>query len=101
MAGAAHHGWTGRTAALGEAVRIGGYGLAGALLLPADTPVEVRRAWQELPDDVCFVLLTPAAATALGQAVDPGGAPTVGADLPCPGPGAGRRDLPLVAVMPP
>lgn len=102
MAGVERPGWTGRIAALGESVRIGGYGLGGALLLPADTPVQVRRVWRELPDDVVFVLLTAAAATTLGWTVNLDGAPAApDTDPPRPGRGSGRRDSLLVAVMPP
>ncbi|MEU4293131.1 V-type ATP synthase subunit F [Kribbella sp. NPDC026596] len=56
-------------AVLGEPVRTSGYGLAGAQLLAATTPDEVRRCWHELPADVGVVLLTPAAADALGRQV--------------------------------
>ncbi len=50
---------------LGEAVRIQGFALAGAVLSPADTPDAVRRAWQELPADAGVVILTQQAAEAL------------------------------------
>jgi vacuolar-type H+-ATPase subunit F/Vma7 len=53
-------------AVLGEPIRTAGYGLAGALLLAATTAEDVRRRWRELPADVGVVLLTPAAAEALG-----------------------------------
>lgn len=38
-------------------------------MLTATTPDEVRRCWHELPVDVGVVLLTPAAADALGPEV--------------------------------
>jgi vacuolar-type H+-ATPase subunit F/Vma7 len=53
-------------AVLGDPVRTAGYRLAGAQLLAATTVAEVRRQWRELPADVGVVLLTPAAAEALG-----------------------------------
>ena len=56
-------------AVLGEPVRTSGYGLAGAQLLTATTPDDVRRCWHDLPVDVGVVLLTPAAADALGPEV--------------------------------
>ncbi|MEV0283575.1 hypothetical protein AB0H36_05575 [Kribbella sp. NPDC050820] len=53
-------------AVLGEPIRTSGYGLVGVRLLTATTRAEVRRQWHELPADVGVVLLTPAAAEALG-----------------------------------
>lgn len=55
-----------QVAVLGEPIRAAGYGLAGAKLLTATTADEVRRRWAELPADVGVVLLTAAAAEALG-----------------------------------
>jgi vacuolar-type H+-ATPase subunit F/Vma7 len=54
---------------LGESVRVQGYALAGATTIAAETPDEVRRAWDALDDDVTLVVLTPFAAEALGGAV--------------------------------
>lgn len=56
-----------RVAAIGEALRIQGFGLAGAMTLDAPTPDAVREAWSTLPTDVDVVILTPAAALALGE----------------------------------
>ncbi len=56
---------SGRVAAIGELVRVQGFGLAGALVLPAEEPADVRAAWRSLPADVLAVILTPAAADAL------------------------------------
>jgi len=56
-------------AVLGDPVRTSGYRLAGAQLLAATTAAEVRRLWRELPADVGVVLLTMAAAEALGPQV--------------------------------
>lgn len=55
----------GGIAALGEAQRIQGLGLAGVLVLPAEQPEEVRDRWAALPDDVVLVILTPQASAAL------------------------------------
>lgn len=56
-----------RLAALGELVRVQGYSLVGALVLPAEDDAQVRMAWEDLPDDVGIVVLTPRAASALGD----------------------------------
>lgn len=58
-----------RVAALGEGLRVRGFGLAGAVVVVAETPESVRRAWAGLEDGVEVVLLTPAAASALGEGV--------------------------------
>lgn len=55
-----------RVAAVGEAVRTRGFGLGGALVFEAENPDEVLAAWKSLPADVVAVILTPAAAAALG-----------------------------------
>jgi vacuolar-type H+-ATPase subunit F/Vma7 len=56
-----------RVAALGERLAVQGFGLAGALVLPADDPVAARAAWRALPADVAVVILTRAAAGAVGE----------------------------------
>lgn len=61
----------GTVAVIGEEVRVRGFGLAGAQVLPAEAPEQVRAAWQELPDCVSLVILTDTAAAALGD-LDPG-----------------------------
>jgi vacuolar-type H+-ATPase subunit F/Vma7 len=71
-----------RVAVIGAGPRVGGYALAGALVIVAEQPARVRAAWRDLPDDVALVVLTAGAAAALAG------------DL-------GDRALPLVAVMPP
>jgi len=58
----------GQVVVLGEAVRVMGYALAGALAIEAEGE-EVARAWASLQPDASLVVLTPAAAQALGQAV--------------------------------
>ncbi|MCD0484520.1 hypothetical protein [Streptacidiphilus sp. ASG 303] len=72
----------GTVAALGEEARTAGFALAGVRVLAAGDPDAVRAAWRRLPPGTDLVLLTPAAAAALGP------------DLV-----EGTR--PLVAVMPP
>ncbi len=69
----------GRIAAIGQAVRVQGLGLAGVLVLPGEDPGQVRARWSGLPEDIALVFLTPLAASALQDA----------------GPG------PLTVVMPP
>lgn len=58
---------SGRVAVIGELVRVQGFGLAGALVLPAEEPADVRAAWRSLPADVVVVILTPAAAETLPE----------------------------------
>ncbi|MEU3253367.1 hypothetical protein [Streptomyces sp. NPDC006997] len=69
-------------AAIGERLRVIGLGTVGVVAFPAEDPEAVRAAWRGLPADVGLVIVTPAAAAALG-----------------PGPLAGED--PLTAVMPP
>lgn len=57
----------GTVAAIGEEVLVAGLGLAGVQVLPAEQPEAVRAAWRQLPDGVALVVLTPAAAAALGE----------------------------------
>lgn len=75
-----------RIAAIGAEVLVRGYGLAGALVLPADSDDEVRIAWRSLPGDVAVVLLTRSAADALS--------------VPRADGGSTAADQPLVAVIP-
>jgi vacuolar-type H+-ATPase subunit F/Vma7 len=75
----------GAVVALGEAARVAGFALAGARVVPAETPDDVRAAWPALVDtDVAVVVLSPRAAAALGATLD---------EPPRPG-------LPLTAVLP-
>jgi vacuolar-type H+-ATPase subunit F/Vma7 len=62
----------GGVAALGEQLRVQGFGLAGALVLEADTPEAAEAAWRDLPADVVLVILTPAAARALAPQLPDG-----------------------------
>ncbi|MFJ9535914.1 hypothetical protein ACIRPX_01450 [Streptomyces sp. NPDC101225] len=68
-------------AAIGERQRVIGLATAGVVVLPAENPEAVRAAWSGLPAEVGLVILTPAAAAALG-------------------PGARDAQDPLTAVMP-
>ncbi|MCB2176529.1 MAG: V-type ATP synthase subunit F [Actinomycetales bacterium] len=61
---------SGTVAVVGEAALVEPYALAGARVLPAGTPEEVRAVWRDLADDVLVVLLTPAARDALGEPAD-------------------------------
>jgi vacuolar-type H+-ATPase subunit F/Vma7 len=55
----------GAVVVIGEPALVGGYALAGAVVMPADGPAEALRAWQVLPADVSLVILTAAAAQAV------------------------------------
>ncbi len=69
----------GDVAAIGEATRVSGWGLAGVSVLPVGTADEARQAWRELPEEVTLVIVTPEIADAV----------------------AGIGDGRLIAVMPP
>ncbi|MGW5342963.1 hypothetical protein [Streptomyces sp. HUAS TT3] len=56
----------GTVAAVGEHTRVSGLALAGVDVFEAECAEDVREAWWSLPDDVSLVILTPAAAGALG-----------------------------------
>jgi vacuolar-type H+-ATPase subunit F/Vma7 len=58
----------GQVVVLGEPARVMGYALAGAVTIEAEGD-GVARAWASLLPDVSLVVLTPAAARALGQGV--------------------------------
>lgn len=53
-------------AAIGERVRVLGLVSAGVAVFPADDPEAVRAAWHGMPPEVGLVIVTPAAAAALG-----------------------------------
>ncbi|HEY6931897.1 MAG TPA: hypothetical protein VI452_00750 [Marmoricola sp.] len=57
----------GSIAVIGAESAVRGFGLAGALVLPAASPAEVRAAWASLPDEVEVAVLTPDAADALAE----------------------------------
>jgi vacuolar-type H+-ATPase subunit F/Vma7 len=50
---------------IGEASRVDGFALGGAVVMPADDPDDVRRAWSALPEDAEVVVLTRDAASAI------------------------------------
>ena len=56
-----------RAAIIGEGALVQGFGLAGALVLPAESASEALAAWRSLPADVAVVLLTARAARWLGD----------------------------------
>ncbi|WP_258527974.1 V-type ATP synthase subunit F [Streptomyces sp. NBRC 110611] len=56
-------------AAIGEQVRVAGLALAGVTVLAAEEPEAVRDAWRDVRGGAGLVILTPAAADALGPAV--------------------------------
>ena len=51
---------------IGEPALVAGYAMAGATTMPAQGADEVRRAWGNLPSGTTLVILTAAAADALG-----------------------------------
>jgi vacuolar-type H+-ATPase subunit F/Vma7 len=71
-----------RVAVIGEALRVEGYALAGAVVYPAEEADQVRAAWRSLPSDIAVVVLTARAAAWLGETPQ-------------------RRDSVLPVVMPP
>ncbi len=66
---------TGAVVAIGAPALLAGYALAGVRLIAAGTPEEVRAAWQGIGDDVALVVLTDAAATAVGGELHRGRGP--------------------------
>ena len=51
---------------IGEPALVAGYAMAGATTMPAQGADEVHRAWDSLPSGTTLVILTAAAAAALG-----------------------------------
>jgi vacuolar-type H+-ATPase subunit F/Vma7 len=62
-------------AALGEERLVQGYALAGVHVVVAGSEEAVRAAWRALPSEVAVVILTPAAAAALGAIAEHAHAP--------------------------
>ena len=56
-----------RAAVIGEAVRVQGYALAGAVVYPAEDADQARAAWRSLSPDTAVVVLTARAAAWLGE----------------------------------
>ena len=59
-----------RAAVIGEATAVQGYGLAGALVCPAEDQDEAAAAWHALPADVAVVVLTARAAVWLSDVLE-------------------------------
>jgi vacuolar-type H+-ATPase subunit F/Vma7 len=59
----------GTACAIGEQTRVAGLALAGVTVLAAERPDAVREAFAALPQDVTLLIVTPAAADALGHEV--------------------------------
>ena len=57
-----------RAAVIGEAMRVEGYAMAGAVVYPAEDADQARVAWRLLPPDIAVVLLTARAVAWLGEA---------------------------------
>jgi len=55
----------GAVVVVGEPALVAGYALAGATVMPAHGPAEVRRAWDDLPAETTLVILTETAAAQL------------------------------------
>ena len=64
-----------RVAAIGAETLVAGYGLVGALVLPAEDDDAVREAWAALGEDVEVVVLTAAASRVLGEVTASTGVP--------------------------
>ena len=56
-----------RAAVIGEAGRVAGFGLAGALVFPVEDEAAARDAWRALPRDVQVVIVTADVADWLGD----------------------------------
>lgn len=70
-----------RVAAIGSAIAVQGFALAGAVVRVIDDRTSALSAWQDLPDDVAVVVLSAETAAAL---------PTEVLD----------QDRPLIVVLP-
>lgn len=62
-------------AVIGAGTLVAGYRLSGAVVLAAEDDNAVRAAWDRLPEDVAVVVLTAAAARALGDTPSATGPP--------------------------
>jgi vacuolar-type H+-ATPase subunit F/Vma7 len=56
-----------RAAVIGQASRVAGFELAGALVFPADDETAAREALRSLPRDVQVVVVTASVARWLGE----------------------------------
>jgi vacuolar-type H+-ATPase subunit F/Vma7 len=57
----------GAVVVIGEPALVAGYAMAGATTMPAQSRDDMRRAWENLPSGTTLVILTAAAAEALGD----------------------------------
>jgi vacuolar-type H+-ATPase subunit F/Vma7 len=55
-----------KVAAIGSLAQVAGFGLAGAVVLPAEDGTEALAAWESLDDDYVVVILTATAASGIG-----------------------------------
>jgi len=55
-----------RAAVIGEAVRVEGYAMAGAVVYPAEDADQAHAAWRSMPADIVVVVMTARAAAWLG-----------------------------------
>lgn len=55
----------GSVIAIGPAVQVGGWALAGAEVRPAETDAQARQVWADLPTDVRLLLVSADAARAV------------------------------------
>jgi vacuolar-type H+-ATPase subunit F/Vma7 len=72
----------GVVAVIGETVRVRGYALAGAVVYECADAAAARTAWAALDEDVAVVVLTPAAAHAIGEHEPAGGGTPLTVVLP-------------------
>lgn len=61
-----------RIVAIGGALELAGYALAGVDVVGTDDPDAVRRAWSDVAEDASLVLLTADARAALPERLDAG-----------------------------
>jgi vacuolar-type H+-ATPase subunit F/Vma7 len=59
-----------RIVVLGDPIWVEGFALGGATVLPATDADAVRAAWAALPEDAGVLVMTAAAAEALGDALE-------------------------------
>lgn len=67
----------GTVIAVGPAVQVAGWALAGADVRPADTDAQAQQVWDGLPSDVGLLVLTESVARAVQDRPVPPGALTV------------------------
>jgi vacuolar-type H+-ATPase subunit F/Vma7 len=60
----------GTAIAIGDTHELAGFALAGVAVVMATSDAAVLDAWNELPPETAFVILSPGAAQALGARLD-------------------------------